>query len=633
MPGGDLATFVNGIFKGSTSGSGAWPCAGTVELALPASQVAPFAYDGIVEALGPERCRLTLGAWSWVGIAAAIARYDTDILTVSPPSPRTGLSHPGRQVRHRRADGHQRLTTSSPPPWPSATGVPGRRLTTKEVRTGARPVPDVRGSNGWAGAGRGGGVRDDGEFEALYTAQYDALLRYAVRRVTDPTDAADVVAETWTVAWRRRAELPGGDEDLLWLFGVARRVLANQRRGQLRRSQLTERLRSELQTTSHVIQAPGNPVSRALDRLRPDDRDLLAMHAWEGLTTAEMATVLSCSTAAVRVRLHRARTRLRNRARPHAATRSAPRPRPRAARLIRRRPMNTMDALRAADPATGPVPQAGRDELLASLRTAPAADPRTTTASPAPAAAGPRQALGGERRPVSRRRLIVGAVAVTALIAATTTWQVVGTGHPGGATPAAAALLGRAADAAIGARDPVVGPGQHLHITTDAVTSSGGQLADGTGIIWLDRMMIEQWIPGDPSRDWVLRQGPVVPYRFFTPGNQERAQRQGLLPAARAQSSVTHSRDGAFFGPTTTHLADPDRGVPGVSPAGPRRPLAAHPPRRRRQRPVPRRRGTGHHRRRPAQRSCPRGPARRTVPHRPAGPRRPGRRHRDQPGR
>jgi predicted DNA-binding transcriptional regulator YafY len=86
LPGGDLTTFVNGVFKGSTSGVDAWPCTGTVELGLPASRVVPFAHDGVVEALGPDRCRLTLGAWSWVGIAAAVARYDTDVLTVSPPA-------------------------------------------------------------------------------------------------------------------------------------------------------------------------------------------------------------------------------------------------------------------------------------------------------------------------------------------------------------------------------------------------------------------------------------------------------------------------------------------------------------------------------------------------------------------
>ena len=84
LPGGDVAAFVTASFRGS--GDGSWPCTGTVELGLPAARVAPFAHDGVVEELGPDRCRLTLRAWSWVGVAAAVARYDTDVLAVSPPA-------------------------------------------------------------------------------------------------------------------------------------------------------------------------------------------------------------------------------------------------------------------------------------------------------------------------------------------------------------------------------------------------------------------------------------------------------------------------------------------------------------------------------------------------------------------
>ncbi|MGY2004884.1 helix-turn-helix transcriptional regulator [Blastococcus sp. SYSU DS1024] len=85
LPGGDVATFLDATFKGSRGGVGAWPCSGVVELALPAAEVAPFAHDGVVEALAPDRSRLTLGAWSWMGVAAAVARYDADVLAVSPP--------------------------------------------------------------------------------------------------------------------------------------------------------------------------------------------------------------------------------------------------------------------------------------------------------------------------------------------------------------------------------------------------------------------------------------------------------------------------------------------------------------------------------------------------------------------
>ncbi len=84
VPGGNIATFVNSRFKGS-NGADTWPCTGVVELGLPASDVATFALDGVVEAVDPHRCRLTLGAWSWIGLAAAVSRYDTDIRVISPP--------------------------------------------------------------------------------------------------------------------------------------------------------------------------------------------------------------------------------------------------------------------------------------------------------------------------------------------------------------------------------------------------------------------------------------------------------------------------------------------------------------------------------------------------------------------
>jgi RNA polymerase sigma-70 factor (ECF subfamily) len=154
-------------------------------------------------------------------------------------------------------------------------------------------------------------VTNDSAFEALYQAHHEDLLRYALRRVDQPEDAADAVAETWTVAWRRREDLPPAGEQRLWLFGVARKALANQRRGRLRQSRVADRLRGEL---SHWQPEAGTDpaVGQALRRLRPADRDVLVMHAWEDLTSDQIASVLGCSNAAARVRLHRARKRLRN---------------------------------------------------------------------------------------------------------------------------------------------------------------------------------------------------------------------------------------------------------------------------------------------------------------------------------
>jgi predicted DNA-binding transcriptional regulator YafY len=84
LPGGDVRVFVRARFKGS-DGADSWPCYGEAVLAMPAAAAAPFAGDGVVEDLGPERCRLTLGSWSWPALATAFGRFDADLEAVHPP--------------------------------------------------------------------------------------------------------------------------------------------------------------------------------------------------------------------------------------------------------------------------------------------------------------------------------------------------------------------------------------------------------------------------------------------------------------------------------------------------------------------------------------------------------------------
>lgn len=85
LPGGDVAAFLTGRFRGS-DGSADWPCRGTAVLHLPASAVSPHSSDGTVEELGPDRCRLTTGSWSWASLAAAFCLFDTDVEVVGPPA-------------------------------------------------------------------------------------------------------------------------------------------------------------------------------------------------------------------------------------------------------------------------------------------------------------------------------------------------------------------------------------------------------------------------------------------------------------------------------------------------------------------------------------------------------------------
>jgi predicted DNA-binding transcriptional regulator YafY len=83
VPGGDVAAFITTRFRGSDN-SGDWPCRGTVILDLPAAAVSSYAGDGVVEELGPNRCRLVAGSWSWPALAAAVGRFDADIEVVGP---------------------------------------------------------------------------------------------------------------------------------------------------------------------------------------------------------------------------------------------------------------------------------------------------------------------------------------------------------------------------------------------------------------------------------------------------------------------------------------------------------------------------------------------------------------------
>ncbi|GAA1503895.1 sigma-70 family RNA polymerase sigma factor [Sphaerisporangium rubeum] len=171
-------------------------------------------------------------------------------------------------------------------------------------------------------------------FEAMYTAHYADLLGYVRRRTESADDAADALAETFTTAWRRLSDVPEGERARLWLYGVARRVLANQRRGASRRTALASRLREELSAWEEDAPAEDTGAIRvAFRRLSPDDRELLSLVSWEGLDTAQIATVLGCSRGAVRVRLHRARKRLA--AELQAAQLDLTRYGPRAAALVK----------------------------------------------------------------------------------------------------------------------------------------------------------------------------------------------------------------------------------------------------------------------------------------------------------
>ncbi|MEO5678813.1 MAG: RNA polymerase sigma factor [Acidimicrobiales bacterium] len=148
-------------------------------------------------------------------------------------------------------------------------------------------------------------------FAALFDAHYPAVLAYCRRRISGD-EAGDVALAAFETLWRSMDQPPR--QPLPWLYQVAAGQLANSRRSAGRRRRLLDRLSSRAglagapdpaDTTAEAAAARA-----ALARLKPADREVLLLVAWEGLGADEASAALGVTPAAFAVRLHRARRRL-----------------------------------------------------------------------------------------------------------------------------------------------------------------------------------------------------------------------------------------------------------------------------------------------------------------------------------
>lgn len=161
----------------------------------------------------------------------------------------------------------------------------------------------------------------EGDLAAAFRVEAPALLGYFARRVTPTEDAADLVSETFLIAWRKKQRDLSSDIDALrpWLFGIARKVLSQHRRGSLRRSALADRVRTVL-STEYVAGLDGTgrvddeltAHVRELIRFLPAlDQEIITLVYWEGFTQEDVGKIVGKPAATVRSRLTRARAVLR----------------------------------------------------------------------------------------------------------------------------------------------------------------------------------------------------------------------------------------------------------------------------------------------------------------------------------
>ena len=167
---------------------------------------------------------------------------------------------------------------------------------------------DARGT-----AGGGRCAEDDLRFARLYEQHYRPIREFCARRVPANT-VDDAVADTFVTVWRCLDDVPVGEATLVWLYGVAHRVIGHQRRSLARRGRLHERLRtvefSAAADDAVVDGVESRRILTALARLGDTDADVLRLVTWEELSVASAAAVLGIEPDAARQRLHRARRNL-----------------------------------------------------------------------------------------------------------------------------------------------------------------------------------------------------------------------------------------------------------------------------------------------------------------------------------
>ncbi|GMQ98424.1 MAG: sigma-70 family RNA polymerase sigma factor [Acidimicrobiia bacterium] len=156
---------------------------------------------------------------------------------------------------------------------------------------------------------------ENAQFRDLYMTHRDAVWSYIVRRV-GRNDVDDAVAEVFVVAWRKTSQAPDIDEQLPWLYGIAKNVLRNVNRSSSRRNRLWIKATAQPSTDSppsdvQVIRnSEDEELLAAVAKLRAIDQEVLRLRTWEELAIKDIAIVVGMSPKSVESRLVRIRKNL-----------------------------------------------------------------------------------------------------------------------------------------------------------------------------------------------------------------------------------------------------------------------------------------------------------------------------------
>lgn len=151
---------------------------------------------------------------------------------------------------------------------------------------------------------------DVGAFERLVRRHTPMVYRVALRIVQNGADAEDCVQDAWLSAWRGLSRYRADGAASTWLYRVTTNAALMQVRG--RRPLVPLSPVHDIATAEAGIDAVAevDAVRRALAQITVEQRTVIVLREYEGLSYDEIAQILDLSVPAVRSRLHRARAEL-----------------------------------------------------------------------------------------------------------------------------------------------------------------------------------------------------------------------------------------------------------------------------------------------------------------------------------
>lgn len=157
--------------------------------------------------------------------------------------------------------------------------------------------------------------------ESLWDEHSKEIRQYCMTRLGSGL-AEEVTQEVFVAAWQGLAKYRAEHNLRAWLYGIANNMCRQNYRNRTRRAAIAQTCLEEIRERSHAetprllehqAEAAGQlqQLQNSMARLSDEDRILINLRYWRGLSMQEIASIMNKSSPTIRKRLERAQRRLK----------------------------------------------------------------------------------------------------------------------------------------------------------------------------------------------------------------------------------------------------------------------------------------------------------------------------------